>query len=159
MPNAETPRFIDADEMGRNEATPAPHSARLLTLTNIGGVVCIDLNQTEVQKLTADQFITLLGSLEAVKHKVYALSEVAYDDSDGPVLTGDALMPDLYNQEEVARLRDENQSLRAAIDEAADAYCGEGHEFDQAAVADALMPWVGDHLKAGLAPFCSDPRS
>lgn len=62
MPNAET-----------------PHCARLLTLTNIGGVVCIDLNQTEVQKLTADQFITLLGSLEAVKHKVYALSEVAYE--------------------------------------------------------------------------------
>lgn len=67
MPNTETPRHAD-----------------LLRLTYIDGVVRIELDQDEVSKLTADEFITLLGSLEAVKHKVYALSEVAYDDSDHP---------------------------------------------------------------------------
>lgn len=73
------------------------------------------------------------------------------------VLTGADLTPDLYGHAESARLQDEVVSLRAAIDAAVEAWLGEGHEFDQEAVADALMPWVSDHLKAGLAPLCSQP--
>lgn len=76
-------------------------------------------------------------------------------EEEDSVLTGGDLLPDIYGQKEIERLRDENASLRAAIDAAADAYCGEGHEFDQEAVADALLPWVSDHLKADLAVFAT----
>jgi chromosome segregation ATPase len=45
---------------------------------------------------------------------------------------------------EVEDLREQLDTLQQAIDDAAEALIGQGHEFDQGAVADALIPHADD---------------
>lgn len=57
-----------------------PNLAHLIQIINMDGVLRPELNEAEISKLDADGFITLLGTLEALKYKVYELSAVAYEE-------------------------------------------------------------------------------
>lgn len=121
------------------------------------------VKQIEAVRLAAKGLHDLLLSLPVGRERSLAvtkLEEVSMWANKGIVFAeADLAVGWAPPATEAADLREERDTLQGALNDAAEALIGEGHEFDQGAVADALIPHADDRFTGDLVDISRGHRA